>query len=332
VDKNMKNPKITVLMPVYNAEKFLKEAIDSILNQTFKDFEFLIINDASTDNSKKIIMSYDDKRIRYFENNCNLGIPKTLNKGLKIAKGKYIARMDADDISLSNRLKLQFERLEKDRNLIIISSRFDWINENNNFISTYKRTSLSEEIFYELQFHNCLGHPTIIFNKNIIVNEFRGYDERYEVAQDYDLWLRVSKIYKIVSVDSVLMKIRRSKKSKTSLFRKSSDRNAINITQKNLQTIIGEHIDVGIVGILANINPLSHSSQKIKVALAILKKVNINILEQCPSFLDKSILKNCCEHKARWISYCLLTVILFKSWLGPIFNCVYKLYRLIKYS
>ena len=93
-------PKVTVLMSVYNSEKFLRESINSILEQTFKDFEFLIINDGSTDSSREIILSYNDPRITLFDNKNNIGLTKSLNKGLDLAKGEYIARQDADDISL----------------------------------------------------------------------------------------------------------------------------------------------------------------------------------------------------------------------------------------
>jgi len=106
-------PKVTVLMPVYNAEKYLKEAIGSILGQSFSDFEFLIINDGSTDSSVKIIKSYDDPRIRFIANEKNLGVIPTLNKGFALAQGEFIARMDADDISLPKRLELQADFMDK---------------------------------------------------------------------------------------------------------------------------------------------------------------------------------------------------------------------------
>ena len=331
MDKNMKSPKISVLMPVYNAEKFLKEAIDSILNQTFKDFEFLIINDASTDNSKKISLFYKDPRIKYFENKKNLGVAKTLNKGLRLAKGKYIARMDADDISLPNRFKLQYEKLKIDRNLVIIFSDFDWVNEKGNYHSTYRLASSPEEIFYELQFRNCLGHPTVIFNKEIIVNEFGGYDEKYE-AEDNDLWLRVSKKYKIVKLNKVLMKVRRSKQTKTMLFRDALNKSIISITQNNLQSLIGKLINANIIGILVDLNPLSDSPLKIKQTQSILEEVNIAILDQCPSFLNKSILNKSMENKKNWMKLYLFIATLFDSKFGPIFKAVYRFYRLIKYS
>ena len=106
-------PKISVLMPVYNCEKFLKKAIDSILNQTFDNFEYIIINDGSTDNTLNIIKSYKDKRIKIINNSKNLGISRSLNKGIRQAKGEYIARHDSDDISDLNRFKLQLEYLGK---------------------------------------------------------------------------------------------------------------------------------------------------------------------------------------------------------------------------
>jgi glycosyltransferase involved in cell wall biosynthesis len=104
-----KNPKLSVIMSVHNGEKYLREAIESILNQTFTDFKFIIINDGSTDNSLAIIRSYDDKRIRILNNGTNIGLTKSLNKALKQAKGKYIARQDADDVSLPDRFEAQLK-------------------------------------------------------------------------------------------------------------------------------------------------------------------------------------------------------------------------------
>ena len=106
------NPKVTVLMPVYNCEKYLRESIESILNQTFKDFEFLIINDGSSDKSAEIVESYNDNRINFVQNEKNIGLAASLNRGLDIAKGEYIARMDADDISLPERLEKQVRFME----------------------------------------------------------------------------------------------------------------------------------------------------------------------------------------------------------------------------
>ncbi len=115
-------PRVTVLMSVYNGEKYLREAIDSILNQTFKDFEFLIIDDGSTDSSADIIRSYTDFRIRLIQNEKNIGLTRSLNKGLKLAKGEYIARMDVDDISLPIRFEKQVSFLDKYEDVKLVGS------------------------------------------------------------------------------------------------------------------------------------------------------------------------------------------------------------------
>ena len=113
----MTNCLISIILPAYNAEKYLKEAIDSILAQTYTNFELIVINDGSTDKTEEIILSYQDSRIRYIKNEKNLKLIRTLNKGIGLAKGKYIARMDADDISLPHRLKEEVEFMEAHPNI-----------------------------------------------------------------------------------------------------------------------------------------------------------------------------------------------------------------------
>ena len=119
--------KLTVLMPVYNAEKYLKPALESILNQTYKDFEFLIIDDGSTDKSLEIIKSYNDSRIRLIGHEQNQKLIATLNEGIKLAQGEYIARMDADDISAPERLQKQMEFLEKHPATVVLGCDFQII-------------------------------------------------------------------------------------------------------------------------------------------------------------------------------------------------------------
>ncbi|HEY4799706.1 MAG TPA: glycosyltransferase family 2 protein, partial [Bacteroidia bacterium] len=127
MEKNLNIPAISVLMPVYNAEKYLCEAIDSILQQTFTDFEFLIIDDGSTDKSVDIIRSYSDKRIVLTTKPCNTGLIDTLNMGIQLARGKYIARMDADDISVAGRLKSQYQYMENNPDVLVVGSLYQCI-------------------------------------------------------------------------------------------------------------------------------------------------------------------------------------------------------------
>ena len=117
----MTQPKVTILMPAYNASLYIKESIESMLNQSFSDFELLIINDGSKDNTSEVVKSIVDERIRLVENEQNLGLANTLNKGMKLAKGEYLARMDADDLSTPNRLQTQVDYLDSHPDVILCS-------------------------------------------------------------------------------------------------------------------------------------------------------------------------------------------------------------------
>jgi glycosyltransferase involved in cell wall biosynthesis len=175
-------------MPVYNTAKYLNEAIDSILNQTYKDFEFIIIDDCSTDGSLDIIKTYSDDRIILIENETNKGYVYGLNYALSFAKGKYIARMDSDDISLPNRFKRQFYLLENNTWVTICGTFMEKIHN-------------SEQINYPIS-HNeikvrflensCLSHPTVMFRKSFIIDNNLIYDEKMIPTEDYDLWTKMS--------------------------------------------------------------------------------------------------------------------------------------------
>ncbi|MBU1160254.1 MAG: glycosyltransferase [Patescibacteria group bacterium] len=199
----MSSPKITVLMPVYNCEKYLNEAIDSILNQTFKDFEFLIINDGSIDKSLEIIKKYKDNRIKIINNEKNLGIVKTLNRGLKLASGKYIARMDADDISMPERFEKQIEFLEKNTDIVLVGTAFNVINENGKLIEKRILPTSPEEIKKKLIKANILCHPSVMFIKKIC-SQIGLYDENWQYVEDYDFYFRVANKFKMANLKQVL--------------------------------------------------------------------------------------------------------------------------------
>ena len=173
---NKLKPLITVLMSVYNGERYLHEAIESILNQTFTDFEFLIINDGSTDSTRDIITSYTDSRIRLIDNEQNIGLTKSLNKGIDLARGKYIARMDADDISMPERLEVQYNFLEKNIEYSLVSSGAYLIDENNNQIGELYRPYNYEMILGYIFFFNPIIHPSVLFEKKEII-ECGKYNE-----------------------------------------------------------------------------------------------------------------------------------------------------------
>lgn len=183
----MNTPLVSVVLPVYNGEKYLNEAIDSILNQTFTDFEFIILNDGSTDETEEIILSYADPRIRYVKNETNLQIVKTLNKGISLAKGKYIARTDADDFSLPHRLAIQLKYMQSHPEVIVCGSYIQIYEQPKRI---WKVPVQDEAIKAMLLFESCLLHPTVIFTKDMALNN--KYRSSFLGAEDYDLWERLS--------------------------------------------------------------------------------------------------------------------------------------------
>jgi glycosyltransferase involved in cell wall biosynthesis len=213
--------KISIIMPVFNAEIYLKESIKSILEQSFSNFEFIIINDGSTDNSLNIINSYasKDNRIVVLSRE-NRGLVESLNDGLSLAKGKYIARMDADDISNVYRLEKQIDFLEKNSDIDILGTQVNVIaNDEAEKIRIEKKLNIefsAEECRKELLTNwYCLAHPSIVLRKKVI-DEIGGYGN-YR-AEDLDLWLRAIKNgFKIHKLDEKLLEYRIHDESKTKL-------------------------------------------------------------------------------------------------------------------
>ena len=185
--------KISVLTTVYNGRKYLAEAIESVLNQTLINFEFIIIDDASTDNSVEIIQSYNDSRIRFFKNEKNIGQTASLNKGLKLAKGDYIARLDQDDVCLPVRLEEQYKYLENNQEVTIISSWEHTIDSSGVRVRSWKSSLDNYGIFlgYLLLGLCPVWHPSVMFRKNDII-KLKGFDEDYGPAGDYELWTRIA--------------------------------------------------------------------------------------------------------------------------------------------
>lgn len=201
---SLKNPKVTVLMPVYNGEKYLGGAIESILDQTFSDFEFLIIDDGSTDNSLKIIKSFEDERIRTVRNNKNLKLAKTLNKGIHLAKGEYIIRMDCDDISLPERLSRQVSFMEENPEVGASGSWVELIGDNAGKIWDFVPGN-PDILRCLLLFSNYIFHPTVIIRKKLLKKYDLYYDETFSTSQDYDLWCRISQHSNISNLEEVLL-------------------------------------------------------------------------------------------------------------------------------
>lgn len=188
----MPNPKVTVLMAVYNGENYLKLTIESILNQTFKDFEFVIVNDGSTDSTSDIIKSYKDPRIVLHDNKTNIGQTKSLNVGLNLSKGKYIARTDAGDVSLPMRLEKQVKYIEKSPVITVLGTSAFRYNELGKIIDVVRMPSSKAAILQRIFFTTPVVHVSVLMKREVILS-FGGYDENYYILADYELWSRLIK-------------------------------------------------------------------------------------------------------------------------------------------
>ncbi len=182
-------PKISVIMPAYNAERFISKTIQSILNQSFNDFEFIIIDDGSIDDTEKIIKSFDDQRIRYIKNPKNIGLASSLNIGVKEAKGLYIARIDADDISTNDRLEKQSSFLDQNPFIGIVGSSILEIDSEDKPIRILRKPKSHILIKWSSLFSTPMYHPTIMARADILKSHH--YDEHLSNSEDYELWSRL---------------------------------------------------------------------------------------------------------------------------------------------
>ena len=211
----MVKPRLTVLMPVYNAARFLKEAIDSILTQSFEYFEFLIIDDGSSDESCSIITSYNDPRIRFIKNPHNIGISATLNKGIELSRCELIARMDADDISAPQRLKKQYAFMTKHPHCALLSTWAEVVSEDKRFVRLEKYRS--DFYYYNLAFECWIYHPTVMFRKQC-VEAVGAYSKLY--SEDYDLFWKLSMHFRIGNLPEPLVQYRLSSTSLNTVQKK----------------------------------------------------------------------------------------------------------------
>ncbi len=189
-------------MPVYNCEQYINDSVQSILNQTFKDFELIIIDDKSTDDTVDLIKKFEDDRIVLIEKEKNSGYTDSLNYAVTIAKGDYIARMDGDDISMPERFKIQIDFLTKNEDVILCGTGMKVIDSD----KILKHPSNYEEIKVKLCFTNSIFHPTVLFRKKVLIEN--QYDKNFEPAEDYDLWTRLVFKGKLMNIDETLLHYR----------------------------------------------------------------------------------------------------------------------------
>lgn len=191
-------------MPVYNESEFIRDSVASVLNQTFKNFELIIIDDASTDDTVFKIRQFNDSRINLIIKSANSGYTKSLNHGIEIARGKYIARMDGDDICIPFRFKKQIEFLEANSSYILCGSQFERIDEKKGHLLPTEDKDIKSNLFLGNQFI----HPSIMIRKSVLIDYNLRYDENKEPAEDFDLWVRLMPYGRFKNVSEPLLKYR----------------------------------------------------------------------------------------------------------------------------
>ena len=247
-------PTISVIMPVYNGAQFLREAIVSVINQSFTDFEFIIINDGSTDDSARIIREYEqqESRIKFINQSKNSGLIEVLNLGLSLAKGKYIARMDADDISLPNRFEIQYKFLVTHVEIGVVGSNVHFIDSSgrrtSNFVNNPRLPQTPNQINWSLCFSCCLMHPTIMARRELLIDA-GGYNKLAKHAEDYDLWVRMSATTKFYNLPQKLLLLRRHKTNITVVHIDTTLANSRRISQNHLSHFLDYEISYDLLAV-----------------------------------------------------------------------------------
>ncbi|HET9747044.1 MAG TPA: glycosyltransferase [Chitinophagaceae bacterium] len=221
----MNIPAVSVILPAFNCGKYIGRAIESVLRQTFPDFELIIVNDGSTDNTEQVIQSYSDQRVIYVKNPRNQGLIHSLNRAIELSHSKYIARMDGDDICLPARLAKQKLFLDQNQDIAVVASRIEFINELEEKTGDWKldkQTITPEQIKRTILKENCIAHPTVMMRAEIIKElKYKPYQKNIE---DYDLWLRIlSRGHKIAKIDEPLLLYRVHKNSITGRHLKNAN-------------------------------------------------------------------------------------------------------------
>lgn len=237
----MNNPKVSVILPAFNAEKYLKSSILSILKQSYKNLELIIINDGSKDRTEEIILQFDDARIKYLKNETNLGLIKSLNKAIDLSEGKYVARMDADDVAHYHRIEKQVGFLEKLKSPAAVGSNVIIIGSNDQVIKVPRKMNSKEAENSWVKFRkNPIHHPTVMLSREIISAYNPFYHSEDLHVEDYAAWLRINKSFPIYNIISPLLFYRMHDTNITKSFSSSQNENLLNLLHEAHLNDIGK--------------------------------------------------------------------------------------------
>jgi glycosyltransferase involved in cell wall biosynthesis len=301
-------PLVSVIMPVYNGELYLREAIESILNQTYINFELLIINDGSTDRSEEIIKSYHDPRIKLINNEKNLKLIASLNKGMTLATGKYIARMDSDDISLPQRLEIQVNFMEENHHISVCGTWVEFLDEDTNtkkMICKFPTASL--ELKYHMLFRCSFIHPSVMMRASDFQEQNIYYDSDYPCSEDFELWNRINDSMNFYNIPRVLLQYR---VTKNGISRKHYYEQKLNSAKVRFRIYKEKGIEVGDE--FYDVSNLSIDS--LKTMERNIKRLRDCLEKECKSDLELNYIGNAIFEE--WYELCRnSTNNGFKTWL-----------------
>ena len=237
-------PKVSVIMSVYKEKiEWLRESIESILDQTFKDFEFIIICDnPQYIEGIHVLRDYEknDSRVRLIFNETNIGLTKSLNKGLAVAKGEYIARMDADDVSMPDRFQQQINFMETHPNVIVLGTNIKYIGDYSYFDSNKWIKINNDDVKAQLLINSCFAHPSVMIRKSVLVENNIKYDEDYRQAQDYRMWEILKDFGDFANLPEPLLQYRVSAAQVSRKHNSKSNDNAKNIRRRLISQVLNK--------------------------------------------------------------------------------------------
>lgn len=323
------SPKISILMPVFNAERYLEESVRSILDQSFREFELLVIDDSSTDGTVKLLRSFHDDRIVIVSTGKRLGLPESLNLGIKMARGEYIARMDADDVADVRRLEIQHRFLTDHPETGIVSSKILLIDEEGRTSGRWSREFSPEEIYYHLHFNNILGHSTVMGRRTVFL-EYGGYSNRFDKIEDFHLWQRISEMYPILLIPRYLLRIRVHKESVSQRNLGTQQKLIEDLVKARLESLLEEDLDPQAIflirmdssGFLRIPTPYP-DNQLVFTALDLLSRANEKIASRLPVYASKTKLETSGDEYFTMVSA-------FSLARSPLRDCIYVLLSVAK--
>jgi len=319
----IKEELISIIMPVFNSEDYIEDSILSILNQTYKNFELIILDDGSTDDSKQVIEQYSeiDSRIRPFYSLMNIGIVNRLNEGISLAKGAIIARMDSDDISLPNRLEIQLIFLINNPLIDVVGTSTITIDVNGDQTDIIRRSTNSLHLYWISFFSNPLSHPTVMFKKESVLAA-GGYMLNQYPVEDFELWLRVMKSGRISNIDEPLLKYR---VHSNSISKSNADfqlNKFKNLLDNHWQTNGIDNVDLCLMNVsFLNLKHTEHTIKKIfsnfNKLIALKRKVENHFQEKSEKinidFINRSLYIFSILKKKSVLLYLILVLQLFAS-------------------